>query len=256
MTAAVPAHRLDGRLALVTGAAGNIGGAIATCLAAAGADVVAHCRDDVEALQGLAGQVTASGRRCVTVAADLERPADIEAMFADLDEQGLAPDLVVNNAALQPVADFDSLSPDDWQALLTVNVAAPFRIVQLAARRMKSGGAVVNVASIEGSDPAPGHTHYAASKAALEMSTRAAALELGTQGIRVNTVSPGLIERPGLERDWPDGVARWRDKAPLSRLGTATDVAHAVLFLLSDEASWISGANLLVDGGMSAAPRW
>jgi len=117
-------------------------------------------------------------------------------------------------------------------------------------------GAIVNVASIEGSDPAVGHAHYATSKAGVLMFTRAAALEYGEYSIRVNAVSPGLIRRERIETGWPDGVKRWKSKAPLQRLGEAADVADAVLFLLSPAARWISGANLVVDGGMSAVSRW
>ncbi|MDH3546519.1 MAG: SDR family oxidoreductase, partial [Gammaproteobacteria bacterium] len=94
------------------------------------------------------------------------------------------------------------------------------------------------------------------SKGGLIMLTRAAALEFGSAGIRINSVSPGLIDREGLARDWPDGVARWHDRVPLGRIGAAIDVADAVLFLLSPAARWISGANLVVDGGMSAQSRW
>ena len=97
---------------------------------------------------------------------------------------------------------------------------------------------------------------YATSKAGLIMFTRAAALEYGSRGIRVNCVSPGLIDREGLAEDWPDGVDRWQQRVPLGRLGTAKDVADAVLFLLSPAACWISGTNLIVDGGMSAQGKW
>ena len=117
-------------------------------------------------------------------------------------------------------------------------------------------GAIVNIASIEGLQPADGHSHYAASKAAVLMHTRAAALELGRHGIRVNAVAPGLIERVDLAADWPDGVRRWQSACPLGRLGQPDDVADAVLFLASDAARWITGATLVVDGGMLTRSTW
>jgi NAD(P)-dependent dehydrogenase (short-subunit alcohol dehydrogenase family) len=134
-----------------------------------------------------------------------------------------------------------------------------FSVTQTAAARLRAagrGGAVVNIASIEGADPAAGHAHYSTSKSGVLMFTRSAALEYGEFGIRVNAVSPGLIRRERLESEWPDGIARWTSKAPLQRLGEAADVADAVLFLLSPAARWISGANLVVDGGMSTVSRW
>jgi NAD(P)-dependent dehydrogenase (short-subunit alcohol dehydrogenase family) len=115
---------------------------------------------------------------------------------------------------------------------------------------------VVNIASIEALQPATGHSHYATSKAALLMLTRAAALELGPLGIRVNAISPGLIGREGIETGWPEGVASWRAAAPLGRLGTPDDIADAALFLASDAARWITGANLVVDGGVSSNSTW
>jgi NAD(P)-dependent dehydrogenase (short-subunit alcohol dehydrogenase family) len=105
-------------------------------------------------------------------------------------------------------------------------------------------------------DPAAGHSHYAASKAGLLMLTRSCTLEYGCRGIRTNAVSPGLIARDDIEKNWPDGVARWHDNVPLERMGLSTDVADAVLFLLSPAARWISGVNLVVDGGMSSVSRW
>jgi NAD(P)-dependent dehydrogenase (short-subunit alcohol dehydrogenase family) len=112
------------------------------------------------------------------------------------------------------------------------------------------------VASIEGLQPAFAHSHYSASKAAVLMHTRSAALEFGPLGIRVNALAPGLIDREGLRAAWPEGVERWQSKAPLGRLGEAQDVADACLFLLSDAARWITGATLNVDGGMLTHPIW
>jgi 3-oxoacyl-[acyl-carrier protein] reductase len=117
-------------------------------------------------------------------------------------------------------------------------------------------GSVVHIASIEGTTPAPAHGHYAVTKAAVLMHARAAAQEYGPLGVRVNTVSPGLIDRPGLAADWPEGVERWHRAAPLGRLGSPTDVANACLFLCSPLASWVTGIDLTVDGGVSTHPHW
>jgi NAD(P)-dependent dehydrogenase (short-subunit alcohol dehydrogenase family) len=131
------------------------------------------------------------------------------------------------------------------------------RLTQVAVPHLRrDNGAVVNIASIEGLQPASGHSHYTASKAAVLAHTRAAALELGRLGIRVNAVAPGLIHRDGLEADWPEGVARWHAACPLGRLGQPDDVADAVLFLASAAARWMTGACLVVDGGVLSRSTW
>jgi 3-oxoacyl-[acyl-carrier protein] reductase len=165
-------------------------------------------------------------------------------------------DVVVNNAGMQPVAPLMELGDEEVGEMLRVNVAGVAAMTREAAALMTRGGAIVNIGSIEGLQPAFGHSHYAASKAAVIMHTRAAALELGPRRIRVNCISPGLIEAPGLEEAWPEGVARWRTAAPLDRLGTPADVADAAIFLASPAARWISGANLVVDGGVLAHNTW
>jgi 3-oxoacyl-[acyl-carrier protein] reductase len=126
----------------------------------------------------------------------------------------------------------------------------------VAANHLLDGGAIVNIASIEGSFAAWGHSHYSAAKAAVIMYTQSAALELGGRGIRVNCVSPGLIWREGIETAWADGVARWQARAPLTRLGMPDDIADACLFLASPAARWITGVNLTVDGGVSSSPAF
>jgi len=239
---------LAGETVLVTGASGNIGRGIAQRLAEAGARIVIHYYRNEAAATELARQVAADA----VIQSDLDDADTVDALFAES-----SPTLVVNNAAAQPVASLADMDFDDWRSVLSANLDGPFLVTQRAARAWGDrGGAIVNIASIEGSDPAAGHAHYATSKAGLLMFTRAAALEYGARGIRVNGVSPGLIDREGLADDWPDGVGRWRQRVPLGRLGTAKDVADAVLFLLSPAARWISGTNLVVDGGMSAQSRW
>lgn len=241
---------LSGQTVLVTGASGNIGAAIATRLAEAGADIIAHFHRNESAAAALVERL-GTGQ---TAQANLADEADVDALFA-----GVRPSMVVHNAAAQPVKAIADMSYSDWRAVIAANLDSAFLVTQRAAKAWSEAGdagAIVNIGSIEGLDPAIGHAHYATSKAGLTMLTRAAALEFGAANIRINCVSPGLIDRDGLVDDWPDGVDRWVERAPLGRLGTPIDVADAVLFLLSPAARWISGANLVVDGGMSAQGKW
>ncbi len=240
---------LAGETALVTGASGNIGAVIAERLAEAGAAVVVHYHTNKAAAADLADRLGGE-----TVQADLSDESAVDRLFASI-----TPSLVVNNAALQPVTNLSDMTYRQWRTVMSANLDSAFLVTQRAALSWSAAGrvgAIVNIGSIEGLDPVAGHSHYATSKAGLGMLTRAAALEFGAAGIRVNCVSPGLIDRDGLARDWPDGVARWQKRAPLGSLGSAIDVADAVLFLLSPAARWITGANLCVDGGMSAQSRW
>ncbi len=239
---------LAGQTVLVTGASGNIGQGIARRLAEAGARIVIHYHRDRDSAQALANELGTAQ----PVQADLHHEPSVDALLSVAQ-----PSMIVNNAAAQPVAPLAGMNYEDWRATLAPNLDGPFLVTQRAAAAWgASGGAIVNIASIEGHDPASGHAHYATSKAGLLMFTRAAALEYGVKGIRINAVSPGLIDREGLADDWPDGVSRWLERAPLACLGTPQDVADAVLFLLSPAARWITGTNLVVDGGMSAQSRW
>lgn len=250
---------LSGRTAIVTGASGGIGAGIARRLGEAGANVVCHYHASREAADRLAAGIRGKGGRAIAARADITSAADIAGLIDTAAAEFGGVDILVNNAGIQPVKMLTDLTEADWNEMMTANVAGPFLLVRAfsdALRKAGKGGAVVNIASIEGHDPAPGHGHYATSKAALLMFTRAAAMELGQHGIRVNSISPGLIHRDGIEEGWPEGVARWKAAAALSRLGRPEDVADAALFLVSDAARWITGTDLVVDGGVSARPTW
>jgi 3-oxoacyl-[acyl-carrier protein] reductase len=223
---------LSGRVVLVTGAGGTIGAGIALCFEQAGASVVRH--------SGIAdGDLRTDAARVVDEAFRSHGRLDA----------------VVNNAGVQPVEPLPDMTTSQWQSVVDTNLTGPFAVTQAAARHLPAGGSITHIASIEGTHPAPGHAHYSASKAALIMHARAAALEYGPR-IRVNTVSPGLITRPGIEEQWPEGVSRWQAAAPLGRLGTPSDIGNACVFLASDLATWITGHDLVVDGGVTARPTW
>ena len=256
-----PAALLDlsGQVVAVTGAGGVIGRGIARRVAAAGAAVVLHHRSSAAACEALAEELAAGGGRAVVVAADLTDPGGGDAVVAAAVAAFGRVDGVVNNAGVQPVEWFLDVDAERVRAVLDVNVVGTHLVTAAVARHLidrGAGGAIVHIASIEGSQPARDHAHYAASKAAVVMHARTAALELGRHGIRVNSVSPGVIAAPGIEDAWPEGVARWRAAAPLGRLGTPADVGDACVFLLSPLARWITGIDLVVDGGVSAHPTY
>ena len=251
---------LHGQVAIVTGGSGGIGRAICRCLARHGAKVAVHYRRAEDAALELVAEFEQDGLEARAIGADLSTGEGCEDLIEQSRQALGTASILVNNAAMQPVADFERISADDVASMLATNVQGPFRLMQLFADQVTKAGvgsaSIVNIASIEGSRPAMGHSHYSTSKAALIMATRAAALELGRHGIRANTVSPGLINRAGLGTDWPEGVERWRGSAPLGRLGEPADVADAVAFLVSPHASWITGHDLVVDGGVSVVPGW
>lgn len=240
---------LSGQAILVTGASGCIGAGIVRVLQGAGARIVAQYGRGLGDLDGLDdpdGQV-------MPIQGDLSTADGAERLFRDAHDLAGGLSGLVNNAGIQPVVGFTDTTADDFDGMMGVNVRAPFVLIQNLARA--GGGAAVNIGSIEGLQPAQMHAHYAVSKAAITMLSRAAALECG-KTVRVNTVAPGLIDREGLADMWPEGVARWKAAAPLERLGQPEDVGNAVAFLLSDRAAWISGATLTVDGGVNAANTW
>ena len=248
---------LTGRIALVTGAGSGIGSGIALRFAEAGAAVAVNCRRSEAGAQAIVDRIVAAGGRAVSVPADVTKRAEVESLVSRTRDELGGIDVLVNNAGIYPLASLLEMADADWDAVVDSNLRSAHLCTQLVARHMvETGrrGAIVNIASIEASHPAPRHAHYDAAKAGVLMHTRAAALELGPMGIRVNAVSPGLIWREGIEQAWPDGVERYLKAAPLGRLGRFDDVADACLFLASPAARWITGAELVVDGGVMCHP--
>ena len=248
MTSISAALDFSGKIVLVTGASGGLGAGIARVFAEAGARLVLHYKDNGEKAEALRLSLR-SPELHRTVQAD---GTDEESVKRCCQEAGpLA--VLINNAGIYPVEKLLDTDAAAWRAVIEANLTSAHLFTRAAAALMASGGAIVNIASVEGLRPVVGHAHYSTAKAAVIQYTKAAALELGARGIRVNCVSPALIWREGLDRAWPSGYQRHVKAAPLGRAGLPEEVGYACLFLASPAASWITGANLPVDGGVSVA---
>ena len=205
-----------------------------------------------------ASQIRNTGGDAIISQADLTKRADVTSLFNQAKKHFGKVDILINNAGIYPTSHTLETSEEEWDAVLDTNLKAIYFCTQEAGKIMKSqgGGVIINISSIESIFPANMHAHYSASKAGVNQYTKSTARELALYGIRVNAVSPGLIWKEGIEESWPDGVNRWLDSAPLKRIGRSADVADACLFLASPAARWITGINLIVDGGASTCPAF
>jgi 3-oxoacyl-[acyl-carrier protein] reductase len=249
--------KLDDKVALVTGAARGIGREIALTLAREGADIVANALNAPN-LEILAADIEKLGRRAKTVRADVSRKADVDRMVdVAIDTFGRI-DILVCNAGITRFAPFLEMTEDDWNAVVDVDLKGTFLCGQAVAKHMvpRKYGKIVNVSSLSGLG-ARNETmaNYAASKAGVNNLTRVMALALGPHGINVNVVAPGVINTEmGLSRRTPQELAAYhelyRQQTALRRVGEARDIANVVLFLASDESSFMTGQVLVSDGGV------
>jgi len=243
----------SGQVAIVTGSGSGLGSGIAVRFAEAGAKVVVNYRSSGAGAQAVVSEIGRLGGSAVAVQADVSQKAGATHLIQEAMRHYSQLDILINNAGLYPLSLLVDMTEEEWDLVINSNLRSTFLCTQAAAKQMiaqGSGGAIVNIASIEGENPAPMHSHYNAAKGGVLMYTAAAAQELGAHAIRVNAVMPGLIWREGIEQAWPEGVSRWQKAAPLKRLGLPSDVADACLFLASQAARWITGASLRVDGGV------
>jgi NAD(P)-dependent dehydrogenase (short-subunit alcohol dehydrogenase family) len=239
---------VQGKKVLVTGGTAGIGEATARAYAAAGADVVITGRHEDRGHQ-IVQSLVADGGRAQFVQADLERFDDVQRVAAEVDHV----DVLVNNAGVFPFGATHDVDATAFDSTFALNVKAPFFLTGAFAPRMASngGGAIVNITTMVASFGIPGMALYGSTKAALTLLTKAWAAEYGAQGVRVNAVAPGPTRTPGTE-PMGDALDQLASTLPLGRPANAEEIAAAALFLGSDEASYVNGAVLAVDGGRTA----
>ena len=234
----------------MTGASRGIGKAIAARLAAQGATVVAAARGDNA--KPVVDEIIAAGGRAECIPLDVTEPGASEAAVAGVIERHRRIDILVNNAGIAKDQLMLRMKRDDWDAVLGTNLTAVFVLTQAVLKPMlkQRGGRIVNISSVVGQGGNAGQANYAASKAGIIGFSKAVALEVASRGITVNVVAPGLIDTDMTRAITESAHEEWASKIPLKRLGSPEDVAAAVCFLASDEASYITGQVLAVNGGM------
>jgi 3-oxoacyl-[acyl-carrier protein] reductase len=241
---------LGGKTAIVTGASRGIGRATAQKLAARGAVVVAAARGDHA--NEVASGIVASGGRAEAATVDVTDRASIDGLVSGAVGRHGRIDILVLNAGIARDQLLLRLKPEDWDAVIATNLTAAYACAQAALKPMikQRAGRIIAISSVVGQAGNPGQTNYAASKAGLVGFSKALALEVASRGITVNVVAPGMIDTDMTRAVAGDARDAWTSRIPLGRLGTPDDVAGAVCFLASDEASYITGHVLAVNGGM------
>lgn len=248
--------KLRNKVALITGASQGIGKGIAEVFAEEGADVAINHIGSCEKACAVAAWVKSKGRRALVVEADVRERAQVEAMF-DRVEKELGPvDVLVNNAGIETIIPFLDITDEQWSDVVNINLRGEWIGCQVFCRRAVAAGrpgSIVNIGSIQAGRVLPGRTHYAPAKLAIEALTRNISAEMGALGIRVNCIHPGLIHTPMV--DWvmnhpdPNVLAGVLGQISLGRAGQPQEIGTVAAFLASDEAKYVTGQSLYVDGG-------
>jgi glucose 1-dehydrogenase len=261
-----PPKLLQGQKALVTGANSGIGKAVAISLGEAGADVVVNYNRDPDAAAQVADTIRSSGVRALTIQADVSLEAEVRAMFGQMLRELGTIDVLVNNAGLQQDASIDEMTLAQWNKVISVNLTGQFLCAREAIREFKrrgvvaqvsvSAGKIICMSSVHEVIPWSGHANYAASKGGVMLFMKSIAQEVAPYRIRVNSICPGAIRTPINTAAWetPDAYGALMTLIPYKRIGEPEDIGRVAAFLASDQADYINGASIFVDGGMTLYP--
>jgi glucose 1-dehydrogenase len=261
-------YHLDGNSAIVTGASSGIGAAIARELGWAGANVLVNYSGNTEGANQVVQEITANGGRAFAFKADVSQGAEVQAMFQAAREAYGTVDILVNNAGVQRDAPFLEMTLEQWNRVLEINLTGAFLCAREAARefvrrgicqeRSCVAGKIIFVSSVHEVIPWAGHVNYAASKGGLMLLMKSIAQELGSLRIRVNSIAPGAIKTPINRPAWetPEAEAKLLGLIPVKRVGEPQDIAKAAVWLASEDASYVHGVTLFVDGGMTLYPAF
>ncbi len=244
--------KLQGKVALVTGASKGIGAAIAEHLGAAGASVVVNYASSKSGADAVVKKITEKGGKAIAVKGDVSKPEEITSLVAEAKKAYGKIDVLVNNAGIYEFGPLDAITPEHFHKHFNLNVLGLLLTTKEAVKIMPDGGSVINISSVVGPMPAPGGSVYSATKAAVDAITVALSRELGPKKIRVNSLNPGLIETEGVraagfhEGDFRRAI---ESGTPLGRIGQPEDMAKVAVFYASDDAQWVTGQTLLAAGG-------
>ena len=246
-------NKLDGKVAVVTGASKGIGASISEHLAAEGASVVVNYASSKTGAEAVVKRIQKKGGKAVAIQADVANHNDIKRLFAEANEAYGKVDVLVNNAGIYEFAPLESITGEHFHEHFNLNVLGLLLTAQEAVKLMgPMGGSIINISSIAGRMPVATGTIYSATKAAVDAITIALSLELGPRKIRVNSLNPGMVETEGLHAG---GLAEsdfrkvLESQTPLGRIAQPEDIARAAVFFASDDSGWVSGQSLIIAGG-------
>jgi len=245
--------KLNGKIAIVTGASKGIGAAIATALGAAGASVVVNYASSREAAERVVQKIVDAGSKAVAVQGDMSKAEDVARLFAAAQSEYGQLDILVNNVGVFQFDPIETVQEQEFHREFNTNVLGPLLAIQHAAKQMGDGGSIINLSSVYALNPGPASAVYSATKAAVDVITKVAAKELGSRKIRVNSILPGVTRTPGVQsiEGFEETVGKQlAANTPLGRLGEPEDIARAAVYLASEDSAWITGEAIRVSGGL------